>query len=276
MARAHACGRAARDAVIAAAVVAVLGLWWRPARAETRVTVRYAISIAGVAVGEGIWTAEIDKGRYAARADGSFTGVWRVLAGGDVFSATRGTVDRGRPAPTHYEANFALDEAIEVVRMELRDGAVTDFDVRPPLPAVPDRVPVADADRHGVVDPLTAGLMPVPGTADMLSPAACQRTLPIFDGGHRYDMALSFKRMDAVAAEQGYRGSVVVCAMTYQAISGHSPTGWRVRHLMGKRGMEMWLAPIDGTRLLAPFRISVPTLLGTAVLEATRFESAVR
>jgi hypothetical protein len=40
--------------------------------------------------------------------------------------------------------------------------------------------------------------------------------------------------------------------------------------------MEMWLAPIDGTRLLAPFRISVPTLLGLAVLEATRFESTAR
>jgi len=79
--------------------------------------------------------------------------------------------------------------------------------------------------------------------------------------------------MDAVTAAQGYRGPAVVCAMTYQPISGHSPTAWRITHLMGRRGMEMWLAPIDGTRLLAPFRISVPTLLGLAVLEATRFES---
>lgn len=247
-----------------------------PARAETRLTARYAISIAGVGVGEGTWTVTIDKTRYAARADGSFTGIWRVLAGGDVFSATSGIAGRDRLAPTHYEANFALDEAIDAVRMELRDGAITDLDVKPVLPAVADRVPMTDAHRRGVVDPLTAGLMAVPGTSDMLSPAACQRTLPMFDGGHRYDMALSFKRMDTVAAQQGYRGPVVVCAMTYQPISGHSPSGWRVKHLLGKRGIEMWLAPIDGTRLLAPFRISVPTLLGTAMLEASRFESAVR
>jgi len=223
--------------------------------AEIRLMAHYVISVAGVAVGEGTWSVEIDTRRYAARADGSFTGVWRVLAGGDVFSATRGSVGRGGLAPTHYEANFALDEALDAVRMDLRDGTVTDLDVRPALPDLPDRVPVTAAHRIGVVDPLTAGLMPVPGTGDMLSAAA------------------SFKRMDAVAAEQGYQGPVVVCAMMYQPISGHSPTGWRVSHLTGKRGMEMWLAPIDGTRLLAPFRISVPTLLGLAVLEATRFES---
>jgi hypothetical protein len=263
---------AVRSAVIGTAA-AFTALATGSARAETRLTAHYAISVAGVSVGEGTWTVDIDASRYAARADGSFTGVWRLLAGGDVFSATRGTVGRGHLAPAHYEANFGLDAAIEGVRMDLRDDTVTDLDVRPALPDLPDRVAVTDAHRRGVVDPLTAGLMPVPGTGSMLTPASCQRTLPMFDGGHRFDIALSFKRMDAVTVAHGYRGPAVVCAMTYQPISGHSPTAWRVTHLMGRRGMEMWLAPIDGSRLLAPFRISVPTLLGLAVVEATRFES---
>jgi hypothetical protein len=196
-----------------------------------------------------------------------------VLAGGDVYSQTQGSVSRGRLAPTHYEADFALDEAIDEVRMELRDGAVTRLDVTPPLPDLPDRVPMTDAHRRGVVDPLTAGLVPAPATGDVLSPSACQRTLPMFDGGHRYDMALAFKRMDAVQAEPGYGGPVAVCAMAYRPLAGHSPSGWRVKHLIG-REMEMWLAPVEGVRLLAPFRIAVPTLLGTAMLNAMRFETA--
>ena len=33
----------------------------------------------------------------------------------------------------------------------------------------------------------------------------------------------------------------------------------------------MWLAPIAGTRLMVPYRISVPTPLGAGVLQATQF-----
>ena len=127
-----------------------------------------------------------------------------------------------------------------------------------------------------MIDPLTAGLVPVPGTGDVLAPAACRHTLPIFDGTHRFDMALSFKRMDNIKAESGYRGPAVVCGMSYRPLGGYSPGAFRINYLKKNRDMEMWLAPIAGTRLLAMFRISIPTALGTAVLGATQFESAVR
>ena len=135
-------------------------------------------------------------------------------------------------------------------------------------------MPMTEAHRRGVVDPLTAGLVPAPAAGDILAPAACERTLAMFDGGHRFDMALAFKRMDAAKTEPGYGGPVVVCGMTYRPISGHSPTGWRVKHLIGREGMEMWFAPLGGARLLAMYRISIPTMVGTAVLSATRFEAA--
>jgi hypothetical protein len=35
--------------------------------------------------------------------------------------------------------------------------------------------------------------------------------------------------------------------------------------------MELWLAPIAGTRIMAPFRLSIPTPVGVGVLEATQF-----
>jgi len=37
--------------------------------------------------------------------------------------------------------------------------------------------------------------------------------------------------------------------------------------------MEMWLAPIAGTRVVAPYRVSVPTPIGVGVLQATEFVS---
>jgi len=37
--------------------------------------------------------------------------------------------------------------------------------------------------------------------------------------------------------------------------------------------MEMWLAPIAGTRIVVPYRISVPTPIGVGVMQATQFVS---
>ena len=38
--------------------------------------------------------------------------------------------------------------------------------------------------------------------------------------------------------------------------------------------MEVWLAPIAGTRVLVPFRVAMPTPIGLGVLQATQFVSA--
>ncbi len=42
---------------------------------------------------------------------------------------------------------------------------------------------------------------------------------------------------------------------------------------MQLRDMEMWLAPIAGTRVMVPYRASVPTPIGLGVLQATQFMS---
>jgi hypothetical protein len=246
------------------------------AHAQSTLTAHYRLALAGLEIGAGDWSVDIDKDHYAAKSSGQLFGMWRALLGPDISAMTHGTTSQGHLAPTSYVANFSSDDTTDDVRMMFRDGIVSEVEAKPPIPASSDRVPVAAADLRGAIDPLTAGLMPVPGTADLLAPAACQHTLPIFDGTHRFDMALSFRRIDKIKAETGYQGSGVVCGMSYRPVGGYNTGAFRVSYLKQARDMEMWFAPIAGTRMLAMFRISIPTLLGIAVLEATRFESAIR
>jgi hypothetical protein len=246
------------------------------AHAQSTLTAHYRLSVAAIEIGAGDWSVDIDKDRYTAKSSGQLFGMWRVLLGPDISATTHGTASQGHLAPTSYIANFSSDDTTEDVRMMLRDGIVSEVEAKPSIPASPDRVPIATADLRGAIDPLTAGLMPVPGTGDVLAPAACQHTLPIFDGTHRFDMALSFKRMDKIKAETGYQGPGVVCGMSYRPVAGYNSGAFRVNYLKKARDMEMWFAPIAGTRMLAMFRISMPTMLGIAVLGATRFESASR
>ena len=67
---------------------------------------------------------------------------------------------------------------------------------------------------------MTASLMRVPGSGDTLVPQACQRTLAIFDGRMRYDLQLSFKRLERVSSQRGYQGVAVVCAVRFLADCG--------------------------------------------------------
>jgi hypothetical protein len=121
---------------------------------------------------------------------------------------------------------------------------------------------------------MTASLIRVPGNGDPLRPDACPRLISVFDGRMRFDLSLSFKRMDRVKAERGYEGPVVVCSVQFTPVSGYVPSRPAIKFLVQQRDIEVWLAPIASTRVVVPFRLVVPTPLGMGVLQATQFVSA--
>jgi Protein of unknown function (DUF3108) len=157
--------------------------------------------------------------------------------------------------------------------MTLSATAVRDFAVDPPPEPDPERVPLTDAHRRGVSDPMTAALIRVSGTGDPLAPEACGRKLSVFDGRMRFDLQMAFKRMDQVKAEKGYEGRAVVCAVYFSPVAGYIPDRAAIKYLIDQRSIEVWLVPIAGTRLVVPFRITIPTPLGLGILQATQFVS---
>ena len=112
--------------------------------------------------------------------------------------------------------------------------------------------------------------MPVAGHGPMLDPSACNRTIPVFDGAGRFDVTLSFASAKTVDVP-GYKGPVLVCQARYTPIAGHR-TGRKATQFMAEnRDMEAWLAPVENTRMLVPVKISVRTMIGTTVIDATRW-----
>ena len=239
-----------------------------PARAQGKFQARYVVSLAGVTIGTGSWMAEIGEETYTTEATGRIAGILRVFGDAKGSAAARGIIRDGRLVPTSYAGHLISDDGDEGVRMSFNVGVVTELTAEPPSHPDPDSVPVTEADRRGVIDPISAGLIPVIGSGEALSAAACERTLPVFDGRQRFDVALAFKRMDKVSPEKGYHGPAVVCAVTYQPRAGYRPNRVAVKFLTATHDVEMWLVPIAGARLLVPARISIPTLVGAAVVAA--------
>jgi hypothetical protein len=258
----------------AALILAAAAASGGPAHGQGRFEAHYSVTIAGIPVGQGVWVADIAEDQYTTAASGRVTGLARVLTDGEGYGAARGRVHSGRLAPTSYAVTVMADRRPDEVRMAFAAGGVKDLHVWPPIPDAPDRVPITDAHRRGVMDPLSAGILFVGGGGEVVSQDACRRTVPIFDGRQRYDLRLAFKRMDWVKAEKGYEGPVVVCMVVYQPLAGHRPDRPSIRQLAESHDMDIWFAPIAGTRFLAPFRISMPTMIGTAVLQADQFVSS--
>jgi len=258
---------------IGVAVTAIAAAAGDPALAQGRLDARYAVTLAGVPVGKGAWVIDIAENQFTAAASGATAGLLRVFASGQGSGASRGLIVSGNPVPASFAASITSDKKTEEIRMTLGSGDVKDFAISPEVPVDPERVPVTDAHFHGVSDPMTGTLIRVPGTGNPLTPQACARTTPIFDGRMRYNLQFAYKRMEQVKADKGYEGPVVVCAVYFIPIAGFIPHRASVKYLAAQRDMEVWLAPVANTRVLVPYRVSIPTPIGVGVMQATQFVS---
>ena len=241
--------------------------------AEGRLEAEYTASLSGIPIGRGNWVIDISEDQYSAAASGSTSGLLRIFTAARGTSTAHGTVSSGQPVPTSYGATITWDRKIDDVHMALAGGNVTDYAAEPPLLPLPDRIPVSEADRQGVLDPMTSMLNRVGGDGDPVAPVACDRKVAVFDGRVRYDLSSEFKRMETVKADRGYAGPAVVCAVYFKPISGYVPSRPAIKYLVELRDAEVWLAPIGATRVLVPFRFSMPTPLGPGLLQATAFVS---
>ena len=242
-----------------------------PAAAQGRLDAKYEASLAGIPVGRGGWTIEISEDSYSAAAQGGTSGLLKAFAGGSGTGSSAGRVVVGSLLPSTYNATTLSSKKSEAIKMVLASGYVKEFSIEPEPPVDPDRLPITDAHRRNVLDPMTGSLLRVPGTGDVLAADSCRTGTAIFDGRMRYDLKLDYKRMENVKAEKGYHGQAVVCALYFTPVSGYIPDRAAIKYLAAQRNIEVWFVPIAGTRVLVPFKVTVPTPLGTAALEATEF-----
>ena len=265
----------ARIALLPAGLLAIATLpgGMAPAAAQGKLDAKYEASLAGIPVGKGGWNIEISDDSYSAAAQGGTSGLLKAFAGGSGTGSSAGRMVAGTLVPSTYNATTTSSKKTEAIRMVLTPGYVKEFAIEPEPPADPDRLPITDAHRRNVLDPMTGSLLRVPGTGDVLAADSCRTGTAIFDGRMRYDLKLDYKRMENVKAEKGYHGQALVCALYFTPVSGYIPDRAAIKYLAAQRNIEVWFVPIAGTRVLVPFKVTVPTPLGTAALEATEFNT---
>lgn len=230
------------------------------------IRVHYEVSLLGLTIGTASVTGTIDPASYRIEADARLSGLASVLSSSRSAATAAGALSGNRVLPAAYATTSANATTTRTIRMALDAGTVTGLEIVPPWDANVPRVPITDAHKQHVLDPLSAFLMTLPA-GGAFGPAACGRTLPVFDGGVRIDLALAYAGTRHVTAK-GFEGDAAVCTVRYIPVSGQRVESKSSKFMADNRNLEAWVVPLPGTRLAFPFRISVKTMVGTVVVEA--------
>lgn len=258
-------------AVLAGALALAAGA--TPTFAQDAVNVGYSIRLLGLSLGTAGLSAKISPSSYEMELSAQLSGVATIVTKAQGGARSSGSIEQGRVLSRAYATASSNSRETRTVRMALNGGAVRSVEVVPPPEPHPDRVPVTEAHKRGVVDPLSALVMPIAGRGDLIGPAACDRTIPVFDGYARFDVTLSYAGAKQVQSP-AYSGPVAVCKARYKAIAGHRANRKQTDYMEKNRQMEVWLMPVEGARVVTPYRIQVATQVGQLVIEATRVSLA--
>jgi hypothetical protein len=243
----------------ALAGLAALSALAGPAAAET-LRVTYAISLLNLPIGTGVVKAEITPSSYAVEGSAKLNALARLVNNSHGASTGHGAIVDGRVSPATFATTAVSSSMTRTIRMAIRGNAVAGVDISPPFGDSPDRVPLRAEDQRNIVDPVGAYIFPAPKSGPELSPEACDRKL-------------SYVEEKKVKA-RGYSGPVAVCAVRYVPIAGHRKNRPATKFMAENRDIQIWLAPVQGLAVLAPYRVSIKTMVGTLDIEATEFAVA--
>lgn len=244
-----------------------------PAIAADSLQVGYSIRLLGLSMGTAGLNAKIGPSSYEMEISAKLAGIASIVSRAQGGARSSGSIEQGRVLARAYATASSNSRETRTVRMALNGGAVRSVEVTPPPSPHPDRVTVTASHKRGVIDPLSALVMPVGGRGDLTGAAACDRTIPVFDGYARFDVTLSYAGTREVRSA-AYSGPVAVCRVRYKAIAGHRPNRKQTQYMENNRQMEVWLMPVEGARLVTPYRIAVGTQVGQVVIEATNVSLA--
>ncbi|MEJ0091990.1 MAG: DUF3108 domain-containing protein [Methylocella sp.] len=234
------------------------------------VRARYSVSLLGMHIGDAAAVGSFDPTGYRIDFNAKLTGVAAMVADVKMALTSAGSLRKGAILPATYATTSGNSRETRTVRMSLNGGNVKAVDISPPWTDKEGRIPVTEANKRNILDPTSALLMAVAEGQSLVGPAACNRTIPIYDGFVRFDIALSYTGTRDVAI-QGYSGPVAVCAARYIPISGHRRDSRSTRFMAENRQIEVWLAPVERAHVVVPVRVELMTVAGDALIEAVEF-----
>ena len=240
--------------------------------AGKQVNAVYRISFNGLDLGQFVFRSSNQNRKYVLNGQAQIS----VLLGAFNWRSTTkstGRITRVGFRPKHYAFNFKSNKKRGTVNMRFGGNTVTQVLARPAIKKSRRRVPVKQRHLKDVLDPMSAILALTnshKGKVSGVNPCT-SKSLRLFDGKLRFDLKLSYKRMERLPRQAGrdLPNIAYVCKIKYVPIAGHKMNR-ETRFMSANNDIEVWLRPVPRAKMFIPYYVAIPTMFGTATLTSYR------
>lgn len=226
----------------------------------------YTVSIYGLTIARSRFSSRISGDRFEVQGSVRSAGLARLFDDTTGTTSVSGRLLEKGPRPDAFRADYVSGKKKATIDIRFSNGSVTKTHVTPPpKKRGADWLPLGAGDLKAVADPLSATLVRAKNPAEV-----CRRTVRIYDGEMRMNLALSAAGTKEVAVP-GFAGTVVTCKARFVPVSGYRKTRRAIAFLRDSGDIAVTFAPLGQTGLYAPVRASVRTQIGTLLVRARNF-----
>lgn len=230
------------------------------------VAAKYRLSFGGFDVGSYQFQSKSDGKTYATTGSAEVSAMFGAFTwkGG---LESNGTLDAAAPHPAAYKLSYKSKSKVTSITLGFDTTGIKSIMLLPKKPPNPEAIPVKPEHLKNVFDPMSSILALTHASGG----DPCDRTIPIFDGKARFNLVMSAKGEQKIKEEKpsGQPTLLKICKVKYVPVAGHKPKDF-VKPWVDYSGIEVALRPIPAANALVPYRITIPTSIGSAVMTAER------
>ena len=245
------------------AILAFALLGTGAASADTRFEADYTVTVRGFTVARANFTGEVTGGRYEVDGKLATAGLARIFARTDATARTAGALSGDTAQPESFMLSYVQDDKPSRTEIVFRNGEAVRTAIEP-APKAPPRniVPIRKADLQSVVDPIAATIV-ARGSPEEI----CSRTLRLYEGGTRVDVALS---LASVGFVYGAGNHAVTCKGSFTPVAGMKRGDKSYEFMRDKADMQFVYVPASGDGLYLLHSVSARTEIGRVEVRAWR------
>jgi Protein of unknown function (DUF3108) len=237
-----------------------------PKAPPAEVKAHYKISLSGFDLGTFDFEHKMRGRTYSLKSVVELSALLGVFEWRGITHTT-GDYSAAKAVPVRYAFDYRSKSKGGMVRMDFKNGDVATMSAYPGQPAGANFVPLERGHTKSVLDPLSAILSIV--TVDQAE--VCGRRFAILDGKQRFNLALRFRRYEALAPSRPgappQRG--IICQIKYTPVAGYTPNK-DTKAFAAEENIEIAFRPIPHAGVMVPYRMTLPTVVGTAKLELAK------
>jgi Protein of unknown function (DUF3108) len=239
------------------------------AKWPSSVSSRYKLSFNGFEVGAYSFESTSNGKTYAATSSANVSALFGAFKWKGTITAS-GAVTPENPRPVSYQMNYRTKSKAGLVRLGFDNASgVKSLAIEPKKDPNPEAVPVKPEHMKSVFDPMSAIMAMTHAGAGN----PCSKKLAVFDGKVRFNLTLTPKGQERLteAKPSGQPKELHICKVKYDPVAGHKPKDF-TNPWVDYGAIEIALRPVPSAGVYVPYRITVPTTLGAAVMVADRID----